>query len=227
MAPSRRETRSRTSSPYAGRPESQNKASSQSGKGPVSYARHGQLPVVLPSDVRRCRQATPKTKQAQQEPSSRHRYGLRSMLSNLIWGSPVKAVEEESESGEEIDTDGDEDEDNHMSRLLSPRSDKQDVQVISDDEDEEEPQTQPSTASTFDSAPPRRFTAAEKGKGSPHRTDSYSAAKVGFACAQKEAFNYLPALRCDSTYLLHQALQVDCARRRLSGICDPSNGTLT
>ncbi|KAK9895108.1 hypothetical protein P389DRAFT_172691 [Cystobasidium minutum MCA 4210] len=162
MAPARRETRSRTSSPYSGRPETR--------------SRKGIEPSNAPS--------TPKAKQASQqhqEPLSRHRYGLRSMLSNLIWGSPVKTVEEQSESGDEVDSNnGDDDDDDGEGGFPPPRKTQQEAHVISDDDDDEEeqgPQTQPSSASTFESAPSRRFTAAEKGKGSPKRADSYSTTK--------------------------------------------------
>lgn len=98
------------------------------------------------------------------------------MLSNLIWGSPVKAVEEESESGEDIDTDDDGD-DEGLGPLTQDLAKGAAVQVISDD-DEQQEERQPESAASTASSAPRRFTAAEKGKGSPKRTDSYSTTKV-------------------------------------------------
>lgn len=99
------------------------------------------------------------------------------MLSNLIWGSPVKAVEEESESGEDIDSD-DDDEDNDGPDALSFGIGQQsDVQISSDEEDEQQEATRPQSPASTASSAPRRFTAAEKGKGSPKRTDSYSTTK--------------------------------------------------
>lgn len=116
------------------------------------------------------------------------------MLSNLIWGSPVKTVEEQSESGDEVDSNnGDDDDDDGEGGFPPPRKTQQEAHVISDDDDDEEeqgPQTQPSSASTFESAPSRRFTAAEKGKGSPKRADSYSTTKVSFEASASADHKY-------------------------------------
>ena len=125
MAPTRktseRQTRnSRAASPYSGRPNRDEAAQ----------------PKVHKS-VKRDEKAK-FAENTVQQPTG-HRYGLRGMLSNLIWGSPTKSGQDEREDSEQ-----------------QPES-KREVQTISSDESEDDEDN--------DEEVSRRLTAKEKGKG--------------------------------------------------------------
>lgn len=85
-----------------------------------------------------------------------HRYGLRGMLSSLIWGSPSKK-EEPAEQSEDGSDDGDEasQPDEQASAKQQSYTQRREVHEISDDEDEQDEVEETS----------RRFSSQDKGKG--------------------------------------------------------------
>jgi hypothetical protein len=132
------------------------------------------------------------------------------MLSNLIWGSPVKAVQEATENEQEEDDD---DQADNEERQLH-----EEAQVISDDDDEEDIEAQTASANPYDNAAARRFSAAEKGKGRPAAPPSNSKPIPRVRSESRSEDNQQLIYNCPSSMLQsrnpHSAM--DSAHRHLA-----------